>query len=314
MTNAPENLPEAVEARPPQQMQPSEPIRIPQYRRDLLPTNLVLSTEDIKEFCELLAEANERAKEIEYGRLDLSTFESPEQARQHVNEFMPIEYNYSAGNGDSMQGHGIPKTEERAFPDDLQSIFVSNASFAQRAINLRPLNTVEAFLGFEKPPLKIDLQTLPSNPTENRSVVNVAGQDEAWVISTAQKIDEFFKKRKATRPIIHGSGTYDYFIYLLFLPAAMWLFYKQGSGLTAWLDGQSVFLNVVLGVYAILLTLLLARFVFQYVRWLFPPMEYYKRNRWGAFIHRGVAAAIGSAVVLGATYDAAKALFGWLFP
>lgn len=314
MTNAPDRLPEAVEAHPPQQMQPSEPIRIPQYRRDLLPTNLILSAEDIREFCELLAEVNERAKEIEYGRLDLSTFESPEQARQRVNELMPIEYNYSAGNGDFMQGLGMPKTEERTFPDDLQTIFVSNASFAQRANNIRPLNTVEAFLGFEKPPLKIDLQTLPSNPTANRSVVNVAGRDEAWVISTAQKIDEFFNKRKATRPIIHGSGTYDYFIYLLFLPAAVWLFYKQGSGLTSWLDSQSVFLNVVLGVYAILLTLLLARFVFQYVRWLFPPMEYYKRSRLGAFIHRSIAAAIGSAVVLGATYDGAKALFGWLLP
>lgn len=179
MTDASDNLPEAVEARPPQHMQPTEPIRIPQYRRDLLPTNLVLSAEDIKDFCELLAEVNERAKEIEYNRLDLSTFESPEQARQRVNELMPIEYNYSASNGDSMQGLGIPKTEERAFPDDLKTIFASNASFAQRAINLRPLNTVEAFLGFEKPSLKIDLQSLPSNPTENRSVVNVAGRDEA---------------------------------------------------------------------------------------------------------------------------------------
>lgn len=212
-----------------------------------------------------------------------------------------------------MQGLGIPKTEERSFPDELQTLFVSNATFTQRAVNLRPLNTIEVFLGFEKPSLKIDLQTLPSNPTTNRSVVNVAGRDEAWVISTAQKIDEFFQKRKATRPIIHGSGTYDYFIYLLFLPAAMWIFYKQGSILATWLDSQSVFLNVVLGVYAILLTLLLARFVFQYIRWLFPPMEYYKRNRWGAFIHRSTAVTLGSAVLLSAAYDATKALFGWLF-
>lgn len=312
MTNAPDNLPETVGARQ-QQMQPSEPIRIPQYRRDLFPTNLVLSADDIKEFCELLADVNERAKEIEYGKLDLNTFDSPEQARQHLNELMPIEYDYSAGNGDSMKGLGVPKTEERTFPDDLQTIFVSNASFAQRAIDLRPLNSVEAFLGFVKPSLKLDLQTLPSNPTENRSVVNVAGRDEDWVISTAQKIDQFFNKRKTTRPILHGSGTYDYFIYLLFLPAAMWLFYKHGAGITAWLENQSVFLNVVLGVYAILLTLLLARFVFQYVRWLFPPMEYYKRSRIGAFIHRSVATTVGSAVILSASIDAAKALFKWLF-
>lgn len=313
MTKAPDSVLEAVEARPPQQMQPLQPTRIPQYRRDLFPINLILSAEDIKEFCELLAEVNERAKDIEYDKLDLNSVDGPKPTRQRVDELMPIEYNYSAGNGDSMQGLGIPRTEERTFPDDLESIFVSNASFAERAISQRPLNTVEAFLGFEKPSLKLDLQTLPSNPTENRSVVNIAGRDEAWVISTAQKIDEFFKKRKAARPIIHGSGTYDYFIYLLFLPAAMWLFYKQESGLNVWLDGQTVFMNVVLGVYAILLTLLLARFVFQYFRWLFPPMEYYKRSRLGAFIHRGVAAAIGSAVVVSATYDAVKALLRVLF-
>lgn len=310
--DAPENLPEAIDAQR-QQVQPTDPVRVPLYRRNLFPTNLVLSAEDLREFCELLVDANEKAKELEYGKLDLSTFDSPEQARQRVNELMPIEYNYTAGNEDSVQGLGVPKTDERTFPDDLQSIFASNAAFAERVIKLRPLNTVEVFLGFDKPSLKIDLQTLPSNPTENRSVINVAGRDEDWVISTAQKIDDFFKKRKAVRPIIHGSGTYDYFIYLLFLPAAIWLFYKRGAWVAEWLSNQSVFLNVVLGVYAILLTLLLARFVFQYVRWLFPPMEYYKRSRWGAFIHRGIAGALGSAVVLGAAYDLVKATVLSLF-
>ncbi len=110
-----------------------------------------------------------------------------------------------------------------------------------------------------------------------------------------------------------GGLPYDYFIYLLFLPAAIWLFNKQGSSLSTWLGSQSVFLNVVLGVYAILLMLLLARFVFQYVRWLFPPMEYYKRSRLGAFIHRGIAAAVVSAVVLGAAYDFVKAVAFSLF-
>jgi len=166
-TDAPGNLPEAIDAQGPQQVQPTDPVRVPLYRRDLFPTNLVLSAEDLKEFCELLSEANEKAKQLEYGKLDLSTFESPEQAQQRVNEVMPVEYNYTAANGDSVQGLGIPKTDERAFPDELKSVFASNASFAERSINLRPLNTVEMFLGFDKPSLKIDLQTLPSNPTEN---------------------------------------------------------------------------------------------------------------------------------------------------
>lgn len=199
-------LSKTVEAQPPPQMQPDKPIRVPQYRRDLLPTNLVLSAEDLKEFCELLAEANERAKELEYGKLDLSTFQSSKLAWQHVNEMMPIEYNYAAQNGDSMQGLSIPNTNERTFPDDLQFIFVSNATFAQRAANQRPLNTVEALLQFEKPSLKLDLRTSPSNPTENRSVINVGGRDEDWVISTAQKIEKFFKSGRPCARLFTGQA------------------------------------------------------------------------------------------------------------
>ena len=286
----------------------SEPVRVPQYRRDVFPTNVVLSADDLREFCELIAESNQRAKAIEYNKLDLTRFESPEQARDRVNEFMPIEYNFTETNGDSVQGLGIPRTDEYTFPDDLRSFFVSNASYAKRAIDVRPLNTIEAFLGFEKPSLKIDLQTLPSNPTENRSVINVTGRDEDWVISTSNRIHSFFQKRKTFRPIIHGSGTYDYFIYLAFLPALLWFFYENGVSASAWLNNQSVFLNVILGIYVILLSLLVGRFVFQYFRWLFPPMEYYKRSRWSSYIHRSIAGAVGSALLLSAGYDLVKAV------
>ena len=298
----------------PVQFPTEQPVRIPQFRRDLNPSNLVLSAEDLKEFCELLAEANERAKEIEFNRLDLNTFESPEVARQRVNEAMPIEYEYRAGNGDNVKGLGIPRTDERTFPEDLVSLFASNCTFAQRAFNIRPLNTVDAFICFEKPSLKMDFQTLPSNPTENRSVINIEGRDEDWVISTAQRIEDFFKRRKATRPILHGSGAYDYIIYLLFLPATIWLFYRYATDLTAWLDQQTVFVNVVLGIYGLLLSLLLARFLFQYARWLFPPMEYYKQRRWPSFVHRTVAGFVAAAIGGGAAYDLAKAIWSTLLP
>lgn len=316
MNDSEEIIPDVVDDQLPQQppLPTDQPTRVSLYRRDLNPTNLVLSADDLKEFCELLVEVNKKAKEIEYSRLDLSAFDSPEQAKARVNELVPIEYNYVASNGDSIQGLGIPKTDERTFPDDLQSLFASNAAYTERAVNLRPLNTVEVFLGFEKPSLKIDLQTLPSNPTENRSVINVAGRDEDWVISTAQKIDDFFNKRKAARPIIHGSGAYDYIIYLAFLPAVIWLFYKYAASFSSWLEQQTIFLNVILGIYGLLLSLLFARFLFQYARWLFPPMEYYKLSRWGAFIHRSIATVVATGVGVSATYDLVKAAIASFFP
>lgn len=303
-------LPGMIEEVGPQQssIPADQPIRVPVYRRDLKPSNLVLSAADLKEFCELLVEVNEKAKEIEYRWLNLSNFESAEKAKERVNELMPIEYHYAAGNGDSMQGLGIPKTDERTFPDDLRSLFVSNAAYAEEAIKARPMNTVEVFLCFDKPSLNIDLQTLPSNPTENRSGINVAGRDEDWVISTAQKIEEFFKKRKTMRPIIHGSGAYDYIIYLAFLPAVIWLYYNNAMPVNHWLEQQSILLNVILGIYGLLLSLLFARFLFQYARWLFPPMEYYKRSRIGAYIHRSVATIVVTGVVVNALYDLVKAL------
>ena len=309
MTDVSQNLPSTVEAQPQQQMQPAEPISVPQYRRDLFPSNLVLSAEDLKAFAELLSEANNKSKELEYKQLDPSAFNNDQEMWQRVNEAMPIEYNYVAHKGDSVQGLGIPRTDERTFPDDLQSMFISNASFALRAFNFRPLNTVEVFLGFERPSLKIDFQTLPSNPTENRSVINVAGRDEDWVISTTKKIEEFLEKRKAMRPIIHKAGTYDYLLYFAFLPAVIWLFYKLEIGLKTWLENQTVFLNVVLGAYAILLTLLLASFVFRYVRGLFPPVEYYTKSRVGAVIHRRIAVTVVSSIILVAIYDLVKAIF-----
>ncbi|KSV79682.1 hypothetical protein N185_00740 [Sinorhizobium sp. GW3] len=76
-----------------------------------------------------------------------------------------------------------------------------------------------------------------------------------------------------------------------------------------WLQKQSVFMNSILAIYTLLLSLLFARFLFQYFRWLFPPMEYYKKSRVGAYLHRGIAGLIASATLLSAGYDLAKFAF-----
>lgn len=316
MNNKNENFPDGDEALVQDQTKllTDQPVHVPLYRRDINPTNLVLSAQDLKEFCELLSDVNVRAKEIELSMLDISKFESIEIARQRVNEAMPIDYKYVAGKGDSVQGQGIPRTEERSFPEDLVSLFVSNSTYTDRAFNFIPLNTVNAFISFEKPSLKIDFLTLPSNPTNNRSLINVEGRNEDWVISTKQKIDEFFKNRTATRSIIHGSGVYDYIVYLAFLPMVIWLFNRSATLMNSWLEQQTVFLNVILGIYFLLISLLFARFLFQYARWLFPPMEYFKQNRWPAFIHRTAAGFVAATIAAGAIYDLVKAIYSEIFP
>ena len=139
--------------------------------------------------------------------------------------------------------------------------------------------------------------------------ININGRDEDWVISTADRLNEFLRKKRAIWPIIHGSGIYDYFVFLAFLPAIMWLYYRYAGGeFSTWFDDQSIFFNVVVGIYAFLVSLLLARFLFQYARWLFPPIEYYKKSRVGAYVHRAAAGAIGSAILLSTIYDLIKSV------
>lgn len=43
-------------------------------------------------------------------------------------------------------------------------------------------------------------------------------------------------------------------------------------------------------------------------------MEYYKRNRWPAFIHRTAAGFVAAAIGGGAAYDLAKAIWATIFP
>jgi hypothetical protein len=287
--------------------------RVPQYRRDVFPANIVLSASDLAGLCRILSEANERAKTIELINLVLSKFESAEQARDRVNDLVQFEYNYVATNGDSVRGLGIPKVDDQSFPEELRTFFVSNASYTRRAINTEALNVVDAFFSFAKPSLKIDLQTLPSNPTENRSVINVYGRDEDWVVSTTNRIQEFLRKKKSFRPVIHGSGAYDYFIHLAFLPAFLWFFFKRSDLIGSWLAGLPIFLNVLLAIYVFFILLLFARFIFQYFRWLFPPTEYYKTSRVGAYTHRVVFGMVCSGVMINAVYDLTKGIVSTLF-
>ncbi|UVC11190.1 hypothetical protein IHQ71_11795 [Rhizobium sp. TH2] len=315
MAKSKELVPTLAAIDPPVQEALTPPQRVAQYRRNIFPHNVVLSADDLYEFTQILSKANDRARVIEYNALDIASFDTPELARARVEEFVAIEYEYTAASDDITQGRGMPNTRDLEFPDDLKGFFVSNATYAQRAINTRPLNVVDAFLSFEKPSLKIDWQTVPSNATANRSVINIYGRDEDWVISTEARIQDFLRRKKSYRPAIHGSGTYDYLVYLVFLPTLIWLYHQNSGFFGDWLRTQTTFINVIIGIYALLLSLLFIRFVFQYVRWLFPPMEFYKTSRWRAYLHRTVAGLVLSTVVLNAIYDMGKStVIGWFGP
>lgn len=58
MDETEQKLPDVFEEQVSQQpsLPADQPIRVPMYRRDFQPTNLALSAEDLKKFCELLVD------------------------------------------------------------------------------------------------------------------------------------------------------------------------------------------------------------------------------------------------------------------
>jgi hypothetical protein len=272
------------------------------FRRNLFPSDLALSADDLAQLCELVLQINENAKEIVVQR-ESANFPSIDEARNRVDEVVKVEYAYNSARGDRTEGLPPLKVENPSFPEDLTNFYVSNTAYSQRINNYVPACAVDIFLSFQKPSLSIDLITMPSNPTDNRSVINVYGLDEDWVRATETRLVEFFEKRKKLRLVIHKSGAYDYLLYLLYLPMVLLLVHSHLGPFLNWTQEQPTFFTIILAIYLFFMTLLGGRILFQYVRWLFPPMEFYKTTRLPAQIHRAVGFTLLMAILLPSVFN-----------
>jgi len=281
-------------------------LKIPEFRRDIFPRNIVLSAEDITDLFSIILKANEEAIEHEI-RLSENDKIPKEDQIQNIKALMKVQYSIVALNGDNVNGINTLATND--FPDKLSNVYISNSDFAKQAVNKYPLNRVEIFLSFLVPNLKMDFSNLPSNPTENKSVINITGRNEDWVRATAEKIEEFFRKKKTLRPAIHTSGFYDLFLYLAFLPLILLMFEKFDGYIQSILSTKSLFFNVIAAIYILLINLIIARILFQLVRYLFPPVEYYKSSRTKNNIMRVLIVTVFLGLIVNLLYDLIKYYF-----
>lgn len=285
-------------------------IKLPGFQRDIFPTNIALSAKDICKLSKIIKQANDNAIKVELETVNENAEDRAERI-DRIKELMKVEYILRAQSGDNIKGLESPVEED--FPDKVASFFISSNQYAIDLVNNSPMNHVNAFLSFEQPSMKIDLITLPSNPTENRSVINIVGRDEDWVRATADELEEFFDKKKTIRPVIHGSGAYDFFLFILYLPIIIGFFARYDKQILPWLSEKSFLFNVIFGIYLFFLTLIFARVVFQFIRWLLPPIEYYKTSQTKANTLRFVSAGIMGTLLVSGLYDFGKYIIFLIF-
>ncbi len=152
-----------------------------------------------------------------------------------------------------------------------------------------------------------DFSFQPSQRTPNASEFTVEGFDNIWVGGVYNEIVNYLKDKPSKLPFIHKGGIYDLLIWLIGLPFAFGICYKI-TPFANQLFKSHTFLQNILYTYVFLFSLIFFRIFFQYVRWVYPVIEYRSKND-KSLKHQITIGIIGLGLLTNFLYDIGKLLF-----
>lgn len=290
---------------------PQEPAALPmEYRRDIRIENVVLDRTDIVNLMSLVQSKTNDAQELQFATENEALFESREKLEEEVRRVFRINYNIHDFKDNMLSGYDVINLDTGGIPENIKSVYISNINAFKTAASGRlPRNGVDIFVDFKRPSMAINFLNMPSNPTDNKSVANVFGLDEDWVISTHQKLREFLDSRKTKRSFIHRSGVYDLFLYVIYIPILLWGAFRIESNFSSVFVESSVVFLAAIYIYGFVLSLVSGRVIFQYLRWLFPIVEYSPKRSMAYKVHRRVIGFILSGLGIAILYDVIRTVF-----
>jgi hypothetical protein len=142
-----------------------------------------------------------------------------------------------------------------------------------------------------------DLTKNASSKTENMSAIIISGNNNSWVEGTYENLINLLKNSKHSRSWIHQRNIYDLFLWLVVMPLNFWNLITIENNFKIILNSFSSILRVGIYIYAFIIFTLLYRFLFNYFRWVFPYMEFYREDIRKGNKHR-IALTFFTAVIL----------------
>jgi hypothetical protein len=238
-------------------------------------SSLTLDREELLKFCRLLEERSHTARDFEISNYKKGEL-SDDQYQININtlkEGFLLRITVAGKNGEQLSGTVEEIFSSPNFPDDLSSVFIDNASPLRAQHNYYVRNQFVIFLDFGKPRL-LDFNLMPSRETPNESNIKVTGYDATWVNGVFAELKKFIDARSSKLSIVHQHSIYDVLLWVLGLPLGFWACYKISPLITSSFADSSDFLRNALYVYAFVATLIIFRFMFHYLRWVCPLVEY----------------------------------------
>jgi hypothetical protein len=209
-----------------------------------------------------------------------------------------IKYKTKDGKEHTTNGDSTILSNKEVFHtnNELISLYI-NSSIFLKSHHYYPRNSIEIFIDFKRPNI-FDFSLTPYEKTFNASNFSVSGADPIWSEGLYDKLINFFKTYKKRFYFIHGNGVYDIFLWTLVIPIIFWIINKLNPTISNLTSQWPAVPTSALYIYLFVISLFLFRTVFDYARWIKPPVEYVKNNTSRTSSQWIVIGAIGSIVGL----------------
>lgn len=243
------------------------------FKSEKIPTSLV-TLADLKRLHADLCAPSRTAAELLVNSLTKPENKSEDEfkkAKQDILDLTGPVIRIFGSNGE--QASGVTSDVFDDAPETISSIEIESSAAIQ-TYNVTPINRFKLVLDFSESPKIADYNPGGEN-TPNRSIIEVVGDDKAWVVGVSETVLAFFKNRKRKRRWgwLHSRELYNLVQAIFVIPACIWVAYRVDNWLiTNWTESHIIMRSAVF-LYVVLLIAWIARGLMGSLRWAFPVIE-----------------------------------------
>lgn len=275
------------------------------YRSSKIKSCLLDYDDLIQLFADLEEKVNE-AVELEVKNLRQTTTLSHEDFEKDVEKLkthFKLEVQIIGEPGEQIVWRSKSAFEKEKFPNDIKWITYENHGSLKSNLNYVPRNTFDIRFDFTRAEI-LDFSD-PLTETPNASNYVIYGSSDSWVTGVEQKVLEFIKARKKNRNLLHTKFIYTLALLVIILPATFWLIFRLDKYIKLFSAKIPTVLSIGIYVYIFFLILFFFRMMFNYLRWIFPLLEFQWKNKSKMMRHR----IFFSTIFLGLIIDFIRFIF-----
>ncbi len=275
-----------------------------------------LEVSDLKRLYHILKEYAKKAEYYEISKMSRNegqTEDDFEKAKENAKKLFDMTIFIATSKGEYIFSKNISIFDDSNLPESINMISFDNSIDYKHIVKADPQNKFKIDLDFTKPYI-FDFVSGPSEATPNKSLITINGQDRTWTSGLYSDLLKFFEEHSTKRNFLHRSNVYDWILWFLIAPLALFNLYK--IELIVNLKGKSVsmFFVAVVYFYLFIIFLFLYRALFNYSKWIFPKVELnQKGNNNKHWTHRVIIVGAVSTLIFGFIHDLVVHLLPILF-